>query len=293
MPIFATPEPISVALDLASANVRFVASDRTDTVVEVRPSRPSKPADVKAAEQAVVEFVDGRLQVQTEKSWRYYSWIGIGESVDIVVELPTGSSVQGEIRFGNVRTEGRLGACAVKTGAGDITLDVAGPIEVRTGAGDVSAAVAIGHADVQTGSGGVRIGEIDGSAAIKSSYGDTTIGEVGGEFRAKGAYGSIWVDRALGSVDVKTAHGNVRIDEVVRGDVHLESSYGALEVGIRTGTAVWLDIATQHGSVVNSLAAEDGPGEATDTVELRARSGWGDIVIRRSNEKSSQIRRNS
>jgi hypothetical protein len=293
MPVFATPEPISVALDLASANVRFVASDRTDTVVEVRPSRPSKPADVKAAEQADVEFVDGRLQVQTSKSWRYYSWFGTGESVDIVVELPTGSSVQGEIRFGNLRTEGRLGACAVKTGAGDITLDEAGPIDVRTGAGTVSIAVATGHSDVESASGGVRIRRIDGSAAIKNSYGDTTIGEVAGELRVKGAYGSIWVDRALGSVDVKTAHGSVRLDEIVRGEVQLESSYGALEVGVREGTAAWLDIATQHGGVINSLGVQEGPGASEETVEVRARSAWGDIVIRRSNEQNTENRSNS
>ncbi len=119
--------------------------------------------------------------------------------------------------------------------------------------------MAIGHSDVESASGSVRIRRVDGSAAIKNSYGDTTIGEVAGELRVKGAYGSIWVDRALGSVDVKTAHGNVRLDEVVRGEVHLESSYGALEVGIRRGTAAWLDVATQHGSVLNSLGAQDGP----------------------------------
>jgi len=293
MPTFATPEPISVTLDLASANLRLIASDRADTVVEVRPSRPSKAADVKAAEQADIEFVDGRLRLHTSKGLRYYSWFGTGESVDITVELPTGSAVHGEISYGNVRTEGRLGACAVKTGAGEITLDEAGPIELRTGAGGVSIAVAIGHADVETGSGGVRIREIDGSAAIKNSYGDTTIGAVTGELRVKGAYGSIWVDSALGSVDVKTAHGSVRLDEVVRGEVRLESSYGALEVGIRQGTAVWLDVATQHGSVLNSLGAQEGPGASDETAEVRARSSWGDIVIRRSNEQKTRNRSNS
>ena len=38
MPKFETPEPISVTLDYAVGNVRISASDRTDTVVEVRPS---------------------------------------------------------------------------------------------------------------------------------------------------------------------------------------------------------------------------------------------------------------
>ena len=282
MPVFATPEPISVTLDVAAANVRFIAGDREDTVVEVYPSRPSKPADVRAAEQAEIEFADGRLRVRTVRSWR--TWLPVTESVDVTIELPTDSDVSGEIAYGNLRAEGRLATCAVKTGAGDITLDQAGPLDLRTGAGTVSIAVATGHSDVQSASGSVRIRRVDGSAAIKNSYGDTTIGEVAGELRVKGAYGSIWVDRALGSVDVRTAHGNVRLDEIVRGEVQLESSYGALEVGVSEGTAVWLDVATQHGSVINSLAVEDGPGASDETAEIRARSSWGDIVVRRSNE---------
>ncbi len=291
MPVFATPEPISVTLDVAAANVRFIASDRDDTFVEVRPSRPARSGDVRAAEQAEIEFADGRLRVRTTKSWR--TWLPVTESVDVTIELPSGSDVRGEIAYGHLRAEGRLATCAVKTGAGDITLDQAGPLELRTGAGTVSIAVATGHSAVESASGSVRIRRIEGSAAIKNSYGDTTIGEVTGELRVKGAYGSIWVDRALGSVDVKTAHGGVRLDEVVRGEVQLESSYGALEVGVRNGTAAWLDVATQHGSVINSLGVQDGPGESEETVEVRARSSWGDIVIRRSNEQHTKNRSNS
>ena len=291
MPVFATPEPISVSLDVAAANVRFIAADRDDTIVEVRPSRPSRSGDVRAAEQAEVGFADGRLRVRTAKSWR--TWLPITESVDITIELPSGSDVRGEIAYGNLRAEGRLAACAVKTGAGDIILDQAGPLAVRTGAGTISIAVATGRSDVESASGSVRIRQVDGSVAIKNSYGDTTIGEVTGELRVKGAYGSIWVDRALGAVDVKTAHGNVRLDEIVRGEVRLESSYGALEVAVRRGTATWLDVATEHGSVINSLGAGDGPGQFEETAEVRARSSWGDIVIRRSNEQDDTNRSDS
>ena len=291
MPVFATPEPISVTLDVAAANVRFIASDRDDTLVEVRPTRPSRSGDVRAAEQAEIEFDDGRLRVHTTRSWR--TWLPVTESVDVTIELPSGSDVRGAIAYGNLRAEGRLAGCRVKTGAGDITLDQAGPLDLRTGAGTDSIAEAIGHCEVESASGSVRIRRVDGSAAVKNSYGDTTIGEVTGELRVKGAYGSIWVDRALGSVDVKTAHGNVRLDEIVRGEVLLESSYGALEVGVREGTAVWLDVATQHGSVINSLGAHDGPGGAEETAEVRARSSWGEIVIRRSNEPNTTNRTNS
>ena len=42
MPTFDTPEPITVTLELGVGDVRITASDRADTVVEVRPSDPAK-----------------------------------------------------------------------------------------------------------------------------------------------------------------------------------------------------------------------------------------------------------
>ena len=55
---FSTPSPIAVALDLYVADVRFAVSDRADTIVEVRPSDPSKAAD-----SAVTGPVEVRLPV--------------------------------------------------------------------------------------------------------------------------------------------------------------------------------------------------------------------------------------
>src|SRR5437764_958604 len=41
MPTFDTPEPISVTVEFGVGDLRIVASDRTDTMVEVRPSDPT------------------------------------------------------------------------------------------------------------------------------------------------------------------------------------------------------------------------------------------------------------
>ena len=67
MPTFATPEPILADLEPVVGNVRIVASDRTDTVVEVVPLDASNASDVKAAEQTVVEFSGGKLSVRAPK----------------------------------------------------------------------------------------------------------------------------------------------------------------------------------------------------------------------------------
>ena len=56
MPVFATPEPISVTIELNMGDTRIIASDRTDTLVEVSPRDDSKASDVRAAEQTRVEY---------------------------------------------------------------------------------------------------------------------------------------------------------------------------------------------------------------------------------------------
>lgn len=46
---------ISATVDIVLGDIRFFASDRADTVVEVRPVDPSRELDVKAAEQANID----------------------------------------------------------------------------------------------------------------------------------------------------------------------------------------------------------------------------------------------
>jgi DUF4097 and DUF4098 domain-containing protein YvlB len=132
----------------------------------------------------------------------------------------------------------------------------------------------------------VSIREIDGSAVIKNLNGVTWIGEVRGDLRCNAANGDVTVDRALGAVTAKTANGSVRIGEVVSGTVELTTAYGELEVGVQEGTAALLDVRSQFGSVRNSLTASNGPAPSDQTVELRARTSFGDIVIRRSRRET-------
>ena len=87
---------------------------------------------------------------------------------------------------------------------------------------------------------------------------------------------------ALAAVAAKTANGAVRIGEVVHGSIELATSYGELEIGIREGTAALLDVRSQFGGVRNSLTASERPEPSDQTVEVRARTSFGDIVIRRS-----------
>jgi DUF4097 and DUF4098 domain-containing protein YvlB len=280
MPAFATPEPISVTIELGMGDARIIASDRTDTVIEVRPRDDSKASDVRAAEQTRVEYSSGRLLVKTTQR----SFFGRGSSVDVTIELPTGSHVQGDSGMGEFGCEGHLGVCQFKTGMGNIRLDHTGELHLKTGMGNIAVDRASGDADVTTGSGDVRIGQIEGAAVIKNSNGDTAVGEVTGDLRVKSANGRISIDRAHASVIAKTANGNVRIGEVMRGAIVLETAAGELEVGIREGTAAWLDLSSQYGRVRSSLDESASPEQSEATVEIRARTSYGDILIDRANQ---------
>jgi hypothetical protein len=287
MPTFVTPEPITVTLELGVAHVRIVAADRPDTVVEVRPSDPSRTSDVAAAERTRVEYADGRLQVRAPRGWKPHSLRGGGESIEVQIDLPAGSQLRGATGVGTVRASGRLGDCSFGIGAGDIQLDRTGRVQLKTGCGDVSVGRAVGHTVVITGTGGVRIDGVDGTAVVKNAHGDTWIGEVTGDLRVASANGSISVDRSPTTVAAKTARGDVRLGEVAGGDVRAETAFGQVEVGIRDGVAAWLDLDTRFGAVHNDLGAADGPAPGEDTVEVRARTAFGDITVRRARARDT------
>jgi Toastrack DUF4097 len=282
MPTFDTPGPISVTTELGVGDLRIVASDRTDTIVEVRPSDPTKKDDVTAAEQTRVEYADGRLLIKAPKSWRQLTWRGGGESIDVQVDLPAGSHLRGDAGVAALHCRGRLGECRYRTGVGEIQLDQAGPVQLKTGGGDVTVDLVTGDAHVVTGSGAVRIDSVEGTAGVKNSNGDTWIGEVTGDLKVNAANGAISIDRARGTVDAKTANGDVRVGEVARGAVLAQTSFGKVEIGVLDGVAAWLDLDTKYGSVRNDLDAAERPGPGEDAVEVRARTSFGDITIHRS-----------
>jgi DUF4097 and DUF4098 domain-containing protein YvlB len=282
MPTFDTPEPISVTVELGVGDLQIVASDRTDTMVEVRPSDGAKKSDVTAAEQTRVEYASGRLLIKAPKSWRQYTFRGGGESIDVQVELPAGSHVRGDAGVAALRCQGRLGECRYKTGVGDIQLDQAGSVQLKTGGGDLTVDQAVGDAELTTGSGAVRIDRIDGAAVVKNSNGDTWIGEVTGDLRVNAANGKVSVDQAHATVAAKSANGDLRLGEVAHGAVLAQTGFGKVEIGIRDGVAAWLDLSTRFGNVHNDLDAAERPEPGDDAVEVRARTSYGDITIHRS-----------
>ena len=281
MPTFETPEPISSTIDVVVGDVRITAGDRSETVVDVRPSDASNQEDVKAAQRTRVEYANEELLVKAPKL-RTWSPRGAGGSIDVTIDLPAGSRVHGVGQLTDFHCAGRLGDCRIKTGLGRVRLDRADALELTTGIGDITVDHATDHAEVTAGSGEVRVRRLDGSAVIKNSNGDTWVGVAGGDLRVNAANGRIAVDVAQSSVVAKSANGDVRLGDVARDSVVLETRLGDLEVGIREGAAAWIDASAKAGRVHNALDAADAPELSAETVDVRARTTAGSIVIRRA-----------
>ncbi|MFJ8434522.1 DUF4097 family beta strand repeat-containing protein [Kitasatospora sp. NPDC094019] len=278
MPSFDTPSPIRATLRFDIGSVRIAAAKRADTLVEVRPTDPGAALDVQRAEQAQVSFADGALIVKVPKKRGIFGRTG---SVDITVEVPVGSSVDADAPMGDFLLEGVFGDCRIRTSVGRIRVDEAATAELRNELGDVRLGRADGDAEVAS-SGRIEIGTVGGALKVENLNGETVVGEVGGELRANAANGAVTVGTALAGVDLRSANGSLRIGELVRGRAALETAVGTVEVGIAEGTAAWLDVQTQVGSVRNALDSSGAPAGGGETVEITARTQLGDIVIRRA-----------
>ncbi|MDG3014284.1 DUF4097 family beta strand repeat-containing protein [Speluncibacter jeojiensis] len=288
MTTFDTPEPIHADVHLMVGTVRITASDRVDTVVEVRPRRDGNQSDIQAAENTTVRYSGGRLSVTAPKPTLpgglrgILGFLGGGGSVEIDIALPTGSHVRGHGSATSFTGTGRLGECQMKTTAGNVDLDEVGPLVLNTVTGDVTVDRADGRCEVTNGSGSLRLGELNGPATVKNSNGDTYIAAGNDGLRVRAANGSITVDRARGTVTAKSANGRIRIGEMSGGALDLDTANGDLEIGIADGLAAWLDVNTFSGSVRNQMEPSEHPDPDADTVEVRARTAHGDITIRRS-----------
>lgn len=278
MPTFDSPGPIAVSVSLVMGDVRITASDRENTVVDVRPASDSAKSQ-RMAEQTLVEYADGRLHIKTPK--QLASLFGRPGSVDVDIQLPSGSRLEGDTGMGDLIVEGRLGDCRFKSGMGTIRLGDTGSLITTTGAGQIHVVSVDGDAEVSTGTGEIRLGRVTGTATVKSSDGEIHVEELAKAGRLTTSNGGIFVGRVDGGLTAKTAHGSIRVREAKRGEVVLQTAFGELEIGIPEGTAAWLDLDSASG-VHHTLDSVGGPGEVDEQVKIRARTRWGDILIHRS-----------
>ncbi|GGX04385.1 DUF4097 family beta strand repeat-containing protein [Streptomyces lomondensis] len=213
MQTFETTAPITAVLDIPAGHVRFIASDRADTTVEVLPADASKGRDVKVAEQTTVAYRDGILRIEASAKNQY---LGPSGAIEVTVQLPAGSRVEAKAAGAGFRGVGRLGDVAFESAHGAVKLDETASARLTTVAGDVSVGRLGGPAEISTGKGDIRIAEaVRGTVVLTTQAGDVSVGAAAG---------------VSASLDAGTGHG--RIHNALR-----NSEGGAAGLNIRATTA--------------------------------------------------------
>jgi Putative adhesin len=280
MPTYQTPTPIDLAINVQVGAIEVIASNRADTVVTVSPTNPTKAADRKGAEETKVDFDGERVSVVGPRP--RINWFGPSESIDVRVELPTGSRLAAETAVGGLRTVGRLGATRIKSAMGGVDIDTTGDLWLHASHGNATLAAAEGGVEITTDFGQIRVGTVAGDATLKASHGSIAVEESGGDVEVKLSFGDLDIAKALASVAAKTAYGNIRLGEVSSGSIQVESGLGEVTVGVRPGVPAWLDLSSKNGHVRNELVSDRAPDPSEQTVAVRARTSLGDINIQRA-----------
>ncbi|OAR23682.1 hypothetical protein A8W25_14300 [Streptomyces sp. ERV7] len=212
---FITTAPISAVLDIPAGRVQFIAADRADTTVEIRPANASKSRDVKAAELTTVGYVDGVLRVDAPSAKNRV--LGNSGSVEVTVQLPTGSHVEVTAAATEFRAVGRFGDVTFDGAYGTVKIDEAASVRLTAHDSDVLVGRLGGPAEISTQKGAIRITEATrGTVVLRTQAGDIAVGAAAG---------------ASASLDAGTGYG--RIENALKNaggaetlDIHATTSYG-------------------------------------------------------------------
>ncbi len=172
---FDTPAPVAAVLDIPAGRIRFTATDRTDTTVEVLAADASKNLDMQAAEKTTVAFADGVLRIDAPAVRnRILGSYGI---VEVTVHLPAGSRVEAKATDAELKGHGRLGEVTLDSTQGTVELDETEGARIALVAGDVTVHRLNGTAEIVTRKGNLRVTEaVRGTVALRTEQGDITIG---------------------------------------------------------------------------------------------------------------------
>lgn len=272
-----------ITVEVALAKGVHVNSDPQEVIVEY--SAGTLRIEVPETAGGGLKF--GPIQIGNFTTHRYH----------IDVQVPEGSSIRALAGSGGITAVGRvdsvLAKCGsgrisveqareiyAKAGSGTITVERAQKLEATAGSGDITAGT-LGEAHLTAGSGTLRVAAADHHLELKTGSGDIRLGRVVSASALAGS-GDIEVGELRGQFTSKTGSGDVTVQRAVSGVVMATAASGDISVGIPLGTAVLKDCSTVSGGLSSALDDADGPGEAENRLELRARTVSGDIAVHRA-----------
>jgi DUF4097 and DUF4098 domain-containing protein YvlB len=268
---YETPGPLRLRLDVPVGRIEIEAGGGTTTDVELDAASGDMRALVDNARVVLRDRGDGHeLLLEVQPRFGFFVSLGRTQDLRVRISCPRGADLDVTTRSADLVARGEVGAVAVKTASGDVSIDDAAR-----------------DARVHTASGDVRMDYVGGTASVQTASGDVALNRVEGEVTAQLVSGDLWIRDANHAVSARTVSGDQRIEAVVRGAVELQSVSGDVLVGVRRGSAVYVDVSTVSGSTSSELELADAPAHVdVDTdgphVELRAKTVSGDVSIVRA-----------
>ncbi|MFJ5999391.1 DUF4097 family beta strand repeat-containing protein [Streptomyces sp. NPDC092370] len=170
---FDTHTPITATVNIPAGRIRFIAADRTDTTIEVLPADPTKNRDVKTAQQTTIDYHDTVLRIETPANNQYF---GPSGTVDVTIQLPTGSHVQARTASTEIRGVGKLGNVTLQGAQATAKLDETATAHLTIHTGDITIGRLTGSAHISTRKGDLNITEAThGTLTLHTEHGDITL----------------------------------------------------------------------------------------------------------------------
>lgn len=278
---FPADGPIAASISNGGGRVVITAADTPEVTVDLRPGTVSDPDGLGLVERATVAYHDGSLRIEIPERRGFRLSSGRAPSVDVLVTLPTGSTISTRTGSGDVETRGRLGSVDAEAGSGDVTVETCGDARLRAGSGTVQVGAAA-SVTARTGSGDVRIQRAHGDLDVEVGSGDVMLGDTAGDVRATAASGDVELASMSGEARLRTASGDIRVRRVVEGDLKTRSASGDIVIGIVEGTAVQLDVSSISGRISSELEPADAPADTDRTAVVTSQSVSGSITLIRT-----------
>jgi Putative adhesin len=255
--------PLSLDLRVPAGSIAVDAVETSQLDVELDPRNDAARDTLDAVVVELRHRGEGQELVVHVPERRGFGLFGRGPEFDLRVRCPEGASVRSGSASADFEGRGVLGS-----------------LEVKTASGDVEAAHVTGEAKIQTASGDVELGTAAGTATIQTASGDVAVQQAEKPIRAQLVSGDLVIRDAHDSVDATTVSGDQRLGAVSTGAISLQSVSGDINVGVRPGRNVWMDVRSLSGDTSSQLTTTEEPATDEDpVVELRIKSVSGDVEI--------------
>jgi DUF4097 and DUF4098 domain-containing protein YvlB len=265
---FETPGHASLRVEIPAGSLAVETWPEPRVAIEVAPARGDDRSLAAAAETRVSAADRGHRHELVVRAPKRESRLGIslgrGPELAVTVRCPEGTDIELATQSADLEGRGRLGALAVRSASGGVSLEEATFLAYTTASGDLTA------------------GGVAEALTVKSASGDVDVRWVGGTGSVNTVSGDVRIGATSAALAVRTVSGDVEI-EAAGASVVVGSVSGDVEVAAVSGLVLWIDAQSVSGTMTSELDVGDEPAEpGGETVELRVRTVSGDVRVARS-----------